>query len=143
MRLDGSDDSRRFARQLRRSMTPPEPALWFALRRNDADLRFRRQHPAGDYVLDFFCAPARLAIEVDGEVHGRGDRPARDAARDAWLQVRGVEVLRYPARDVLMELDLVVRQIVSTAVERRDVLVAGQRPPPPSPSVPPPPGGGG
>ena len=75
MRLEGSDDARRHATRLRRAMTPPEIALWLALRRNDAGLRFRRQYPAGPYVLDFYCAPARLAIEIDGEVHARGDRP--------------------------------------------------------------------
>jgi very-short-patch-repair endonuclease len=124
-------------------MTPPEIGLWLALRRNDAGLRFRRQHPAGGYVLDFYCAPALLAIEVDGEAHARGDRPARDAIRDAWLGSCGVRVLRYPARDVLADLDAVVRHILSIAVERRDRLAAGRNPPPPSPAAPPPPGGGG
>lgn len=100
MRLEGTSNSRQNAKTLRREMTPPEIALWLALRKNDDGLRFRKQHPAGDYVLDFYCAPARLAIEVDGEVHGRGDRPARDAVRDAWLATQGVTVLRYPARDV-------------------------------------------
>jgi very-short-patch-repair endonuclease len=85
MRLEGSDDGRRNAKRLRRAMTPPEIALWLALRRSDNGLRFRRQQAAGDYVLDFYCAPAKLAIEVDGEVHERGDRPARDARRDRWL----------------------------------------------------------
>jgi very-short-patch-repair endonuclease len=91
MRLEGSDGGRRNAKRLRKEMTPPEIALWVALRRNRHALRFRKQHPAGDYVLDFYCAPARLAIEVDGEAHARGDRPARDAIRDAWLGAQGVE----------------------------------------------------
>lgn len=97
-------------------MTPPEIGLWQALRRSA--LRFRRQHAAGDYVLDFYCAPARLAVEVDGEAHERGDRPARDAVRDAWLASRGVRVLRYPARDVLRNLDGVVQQIAAVAARR-------------------------
>jgi len=101
-------------------MTPPEIALWLALRRKEAGVRFRRQHPAGIYVLDFYCAPAKLAIEVDGEAHSRGDRPERDAVRDAWLAARGVRVLRYAARDVLANLEGVVRQIVAVAIERRD-----------------------
>ena len=79
MNLEGSKPSRRNAKRLRREMTPPEIALWLALRQNKDDLRFRRQYPAGDYVLDFYCTPARLAIEVDGEAHARSDRPARDA----------------------------------------------------------------
>ena len=119
MRLEGSDRARRHAGRLRREMTPPELALWFALRANDVGLRFRRQYPAGDYVLDFYCAPARLAVEVDGEAHNRGDRPARDAIRDRWLDGRGVMVLRYPARDVLRLLDDVVRQVLGIAADRR------------------------
>jgi very-short-patch-repair endonuclease len=99
-------------------MTLPEVRLWLALRGNDAGLRFRRQYPAGGYVLDFYHAPSRLAVEVDGEAHERGDRPARDAQRDAWLAERGVLVVRYSARDVLAELEAVVRQIVALAVER-------------------------
>ena len=89
------------ARRLRRDMTLPEVILWQALRKQANGLKFRRQHPSGVYILDFFCSDARLAIEVDGEAHNRGDRPARDEARDAWLRAAGVETLRIPASDVL------------------------------------------
>ena len=122
MRLTGSKNSRSNARRLRAEMTSPEIALWLALRRNEAGVRFRRQHAAGNYVLDFYCAPAKLAIEVDGEAHSRGDRPERDALRDAWLAAQGVQVLRYPASDILSELEAVVRQIMIVAIERRDAL---------------------
>jgi very-short-patch-repair endonuclease len=122
MRLNGSGSGRRNAKRLRKEMTPPEIGLWLALRTNPAGLRFRKQHSAGDYVLDFYCAPAALAIEVDGEAHARGDRPARDAVRDAWLAARGVRVLRYPAVEVLANLEGVVRQIIAVAIERRDGL---------------------
>jgi very-short-patch-repair endonuclease len=120
MRLEGSGAGWRNARRLRKEMTPPKISLWLALRRNEMGLRFRRQHSAGDYVLDFYCAPAMLAIEVDGEAHARGDRPARDAVRDAWLASQGVRVLRYPAKEVLTNLEGVVRQIIAVAIRRRD-----------------------
>jgi very-short-patch-repair endonuclease len=71
-------------------------------------------------VLDFYCAPARLAVEVDGEAHSRGDRSMRDAVRDEWLAARGVRVLRYRAVDVLSNLEGVVREIMTIALERRD-----------------------
>ena len=122
MRLDGSPNGRSNAKRLRKEMTPPEIALWLALRGNDVGLRFRRQHAAGQYVLDFYCAPARLAIEVDGEAHNRGDRPERDVTRDAWLVARGIYVLRYPAREMLGNLDDVVRQIIAVAVQRRSTI---------------------
>ncbi|MEO5493453.1 MAG: endonuclease domain-containing protein [Sphingomonas sp.] len=122
MRLEGSENGRRNAKRLRKEMTPPEIGLWLALRGNEAGLRFRKQDAAGDYVLDFYCAPARLAIEVDGEAHNRGDRPYRDAARDEWLATQGVRVLRYLAADVLTNLEGVVREITTFALERRDMF---------------------
>lgn len=118
-------------------MSPPGTALWLALRRNEAGLRFRKQKAAGEYVLDFSCARAKLAIEVDGEAHERGDRPKRDAVRDAWFATRGVRTIRYAAGEVLGNLDRVMLQIIEIAIARH------LRPPPPSPSAPPPAGGGG
>lgn len=143
MRLEGSDNGRRNAKRLRKSMTPPEIGLWLALRQNDAGIRFRKQLAAGPYVLDFFCAPARLAIEVDGEAHERGDRPERDARRDAWLVSQDVRVLRYAARDVLTNLEGVVHQVMVVAVARCEQIGGCRLPPPPSPMAKPPPGGGG
>jgi very-short-patch-repair endonuclease len=122
MRLDGSLSGRNNAKRLRKEMTPPEIALWLALRPNEAGLRFRRQHAAGGYVLDFYCAPARLAIEVDGEAHNRGDRPERDATRDAWLAAQDIRVIHYPAREMLANPDDVVRQITSVALQRRTAI---------------------
>lgn len=106
-------------------MSLPEVLLWQVLRSQPGGYRFRRQAPAGDYVLDFYCAPARLAIEVDGEAHSRGDRPGRDLVRDAWLEQRGVRVLRVRAEDVLRDLDSVVRYILAEV---------GARFPPPPPA---------
>jgi len=110
-------------------MSPPEVRLWLRLReRTDARPIFRRQHPIGPYVLDFYCAAARLAIEVDGVGHDMGDRPRRDARRDAWLASRGIETLRIPAGDVLRRLDETLEAIFMTARERME----GDAPPPPS-----------
>ncbi|PZO72979.1 MAG: hypothetical protein DI640_10935 [Sphingomonas taxi] len=122
MRLEGSLNGRRNAKRLRKEMTPPEIALWLALRANEEGLRFRKQQAAGPYVLDFYCAPARLAIEVDGESHNHGNRPERDATRDAWLVTQNIQVLRYPAREMLANLDDVVRQITSIALRRRTII---------------------
>jgi very-short-patch-repair endonuclease len=108
MRLKGDVDR---ARKLRRSMSLPEVLLWRELRKKLNGAQYRRQHPAGPYVLDFFCATAKLAIEVDGEAHNRGERPQRDEARDKWLESQGVRVLRIPANDVLKNLDDVLQFI--------------------------------
>ena len=103
------------ARQLRRDMSLPEVLLWQALRLRPAGHKFRRQHPADRFTPDFYCHRARLVIEVDGEAHGRGDRPARDAARDAWFAARGIDVLRITAADVLHDLNSVVDGVVTRA----------------------------
>jgi very-short-patch-repair endonuclease len=78
-------------------------------------LRFRRQHPAGIYVLDFFCPARKLAVEVDGEAHARGDRAERDAIRDRWLRTQGVRVLRIPAQIILSDLEAAIHHIVVIA----------------------------
>jgi len=113
--LHGPKPTQRRAAKLRREMTLPEGLLWRELRKRPAGLRFRRQHPAGRYVLDFFCPSERLAVEIDGEAHDRGDRPVHDAARDKWLEAQGVRVLRISAREVLNDLDAVVRHITHIA----------------------------
>jgi len=96
-------------------MSLPEVLLWQELRKRPGGMRFRHQHPAGPYVLDFFCAKHRLAVEVDGEAHGCGERQERDAVRDAWLGAQGVRVLRVPAVEVLSDLEGVVRHITGFA----------------------------
>ena len=88
------------ARKLRRQMSLPEVLLWQALRQQ-SEFKFRRQHPLGPYVLDFYCASRKLCIEIDGIAHDMGSNPARDATRDEWLRERGVEVLRIAASEVL------------------------------------------
>lgn len=94
------------ARKLRRSLTLPEVILWLAIRgRKLGGIRFRRQHPIGPYVLDFYCQAARLAIEVDGVSHEHPDRIRHDMRRTAWLNLRGITVFRIAARDVLGNLE--------------------------------------
>ena len=118
------------ARKLRRKMTLPEVILWHSLRQRPDGIKFRRQHPTGPYVLDFFCSDARLAIEVDGEAHSRGDRPQRDADRDQWLKSAGIETLRIPAADVLSDADAVLRWIIGEAKARLPLHHPAGGPPP-------------
>ena len=96
----------RAARRLRRRMTLPEVLLWQALKK--ADVHIRKQHPCGPFVVDFYCAAAKLVIEIEGIVHDMGGRPERDIARLEWLEQRGYSVWRIPAAEVL-------RDVVGTA----------------------------
>jgi very-short-patch-repair endonuclease len=85
-------------------MTLPEIVLWQALRKGRlAGLRFRRQHPIGPYVTDFYCAAAKLAVEVDGLAHDAAAQVVHDNRRDRWLTAHGISVLRITARDVLKD----------------------------------------
>ena len=82
-------------------MSLPEVLLWQHLRKQPLGVKFRRQHPVGAYVLDFFCAKTQTAIEIDGIVHDMGNHPQHDTRRDRWLAEQGIEVLRIPASEVL------------------------------------------
>ena len=115
MKFSGPKSTIRRAKHLRRNLTLPEVLLWQELRKSPDGLKFRKQHPAGQYVLDFYCDSVKLAIEVDGEVHARGQQPERDAKRDAWIALRCVRILRIPAVEVLHDLDAAVRHIVDVA----------------------------
>jgi very-short-patch-repair endonuclease len=85
-------------------MTLPEVVLWQALRKRQLpQLHFRRQHPVGPYILDFYCASAHLAVEVDGFAHDTTAQAEHDERRDAWLAERGIMVMRVPAADVLRD----------------------------------------
>lgn len=99
------------ARALRGAMSLPEVVLWQRLRVCET-AKFRRQHPVGRYVLDFYCAGAKVCVEIDGMAHDMGDRPARDVVRDAWLAAQGVRVLRVPAVDVLRDADAVAEGVL-------------------------------
>jgi very-short-patch-repair endonuclease len=100
------------AREQRRSPSLPETLLWRELRTRPHGLKFRRQHPLGPYVADFYCASAKLIIEVDGESHRMGGRPHRDENRDLWLREQGLRVVRFAASDVMNDLQSVVTAIV-------------------------------
>jgi very-short-patch-repair endonuclease len=97
-------------------MSLPEALLWRELKQSD--LHFRKQHPAGRHVLDFFCARANLAIEIDGIAHDMGDQPQCDSERDAWLRGRRIDTVRVPAREVLRDPREVAGSIVALVNER-------------------------
>ena len=100
------------SRALRREPTDAEQKLWYALRgRNLLDYKFRRQHSIGAYVVDFYCAPKRLVIELDGGQHA--DKMKYDAKRTNFLKTKGCRVLRFWNNDVLQNLPGVVESIMA------------------------------
>ena len=99
------------ARQQRQAMSLPEVLLWGALRQQK-DVKFRRQHSIEPFFLDFYCAKAKVCVEIDGIAHDMGDRPQRDALRDTRLREDGIEVVRIPATDVLADPHAVAEGLV-------------------------------
>ncbi|WP_420127403.1 endonuclease domain-containing protein [Longimicrobium sp.] len=102
------------ALQLRQEATPAEKLLWEALRAGRLDgHKFRRQHPLGRFILDFYCAKSRLCVEVDGEVHEK--QRIRDMARDATLFSHGIVTRRFTNEQVFRDLPGVLDAIRTAA----------------------------
>jgi very-short-patch-repair endonuclease len=102
------------ARQLRKESTPPEQLLWLALRNGQiAGLKFRRQHPIGPYVVDFYCHNAGLVVEIDGMSHI--DKLRQDNKRIQYLGQQGLKFFRVTNQDVMNDLDAVARGIAQAA----------------------------
>lgn len=112
--------------QLRRPLSPPEAVLWSHLRdRRLAGFKFRRQHPLGVYIADFYCAEVRLVVEIDGASHAA--RVEHDRHRDAWMREQGLHVLRVSASAVAKDCDGVLKTIRAAAERSLGSGVARRR----------------
>jgi very-short-patch-repair endonuclease len=95
-------------------MTPAEERLWNSLRdRRLRGLKFRAQHALDRFVLDFYCASARLVVEVDGAVHDQ--QVERDNARTAALEAHGLRVVRFRNEEIMTNLQGVLLRIIEAA----------------------------
>jgi very-short-patch-repair endonuclease len=100
------------AQSLRRSSTPIEHKLWMRLRNRQLHgFKFRRQHPIGKYIVDFFCLEARLVIELDGGWHAEDAKQSMDEYRTAYLHSQGYTVLRIWNNEVTENLRGVLQRI--------------------------------
>jgi len=107
------------ARALRRASTHAETILWRLLRsRHLVGWKFRRQYPLHDYVLDFYCPAARLAVEVDGCGHLDPPQAAYDATRTERIRKDGIRILRFWNNEVLYETRAVLETILLHLEER-------------------------
>lgn len=97
------------ARRMRRNPTRAEAALWAGIRKRQLGVRWGRQRPMFGYIVDFWCASARLAVEVDGSSHST--RATYDAKRDAGLARHGVRTLRFTNDQVMHDLEAVLEVI--------------------------------
>jgi very-short-patch-repair endonuclease len=101
-----------FARELRKRQTSAEDFLWQLLRnRRLLGVKFRRQHQFGDFVIDFYCREASLAIECDGAVHKRNEQWHHDQNRDAYMIGQGLRVIRISNERILNDTENVLIDI--------------------------------
>ena len=100
-----------FRRALRRNATDAEQRLWHILRNRRLGAKFRRQHPVGPYVLDFYCPRHHLAVELDGGQHFEEEEIDRDLRRDAFLAGRGIRVIRFTNLEVFQETNAALEVI--------------------------------
>ncbi len=108
----------KLARAMRHEPTDAEAKLWHRLRNRQIDgWKFRRQVPFGGYVLDFYCAKAKLVVEVDGGQHAE-ERREHDTIRTQFLDADGVRVLRFWNGDVLTNIDGVL-ELIYLALSQR------------------------
>ena len=108
-----------FAKQLRKEKTKEERHLWYDFLRS-YPVRFNRQKVMGKYILDFYCAEAKLAIELDGSQHYEDANMVSDAERSAFLEGYGLTVIRIPNNEISKNfrgvcefIDTAVRQSLS------------------------------
>ena len=111
------------AKNLRKKLTDTERLLWTRLRAKQLEgLKFRRQEPIGEYIVDFVCYEKGIVIEADGGQHSF--EKEKDATRDKWLKKEGFKVLRFWNNEILTNIEGVLEVI------RKECLCS----PSPSPS---------
>ena len=102
------------AKVLRKNMTDAEMLLWNYLKSGVYDLKFRRQHPIGIYIADFYCHRIKLIVEIDGGIHDRKEIREYDLKRETDLKQWGYKIIRFTNERVFKELGNVLAEINST-----------------------------
>ena len=101
------------AKDLRKNMTEAEKILWFHLKQKPDGFKFRRQHPLGVYIADFYCHKLKLVIELDGSVHNVDEVKANDEIRQRVIEESGIKVIRFTNERVFNDLEMVIQEIKS------------------------------
>jgi very-short-patch-repair endonuclease len=107
-----------YAREMRQPQTIAEANLWRVLRNRQTGFKFRRQHPIDRFIIDFYCAEARLLIEVDGDSHLERNQVEYDKARTDYLEDLGYRVIRFTNDNVRCNIEMVTGEILA-AIEHR------------------------
>jgi len=110
------------AKALRNTLTHAELVLWSYLKTSPMGLKFRRQHPTGIYIVDFYCHELKLVIEVDGKIHERIENRKDDEKRQKDLEDWGIEVVRFRNDEVELKLEEVINRIETILITKRKPL---------------------
>lgn len=105
------------AKALRSELTHAELVLWGYLKTSPAGFKFRRQHPAGIYIVDFYCHELKLVIEVDGGIHEKMEIKQHDENRERDLTDWGLRVVRFKNEEVEKQLEVVIKTIEKLLVK--------------------------
>ena len=108
------------AQELRKAMTHAEELLWSHLKQKPEGYKFRRQHPFGPYIFDFYCHKAKLVIEVDGSVHESEEVKTNDEIRQKAIEDSGLRILRFKIEQVIQEIEAVVNEIMGFITRDKD-----------------------
>lgn len=106
------------AREMRHPQTPAEATLWRVLRNRQTGFKFRRQHPIYRFIIDFYCAEAKLLIEIDGTSHLESNQKEYDQVRTEYLEELGYKVIRFTNDDVRYNIKGVAGEILQSAAKR-------------------------
>lgn len=110
--LPYNKDLKSFSRKLRNHSTRSEITLWNQLKRKQVKgLQFNRQKPLGPFIVDFYCKRLNLVIEIDGITHESDEAKLNDAKRQSLLEGMGLKFLRFTDKEVLQNIDGVIRKI--------------------------------
>ena len=110
----------RLAKRLRQNMTLSEVLLWNEIKNKQLGVRFSRQIPIDEFIVDFFCKELCLAIEVDGESHFHDDRPEKDLSRQKRLESLGVEFIRFNDIDIKTNIKWVINELYNKINDKLD-----------------------
>lgn len=99
------------AKNLRKNMTDAEINLWMHLKTGVKGLKFRRQHPIGIYIADFYCHKVKLIVEADGKIHERKDIKEYDEERETSLLSMGYTIIRFTNEEILKNIETVLAAI--------------------------------
>lgn len=100
-----------FAKRNRANPTPAEELLWNYLCKNQLGLRFKRQHPIGQYIADFYCHSAKLVIELDGSIHQLPEVSQNDLEKEAFIKANGLKIIRFTNQEVFKNVNYVLNNI--------------------------------